>query len=66
MARFRVPLAELHAYAGLILAAVGVGLLLLPAGLIVGGCGLFYLAHRIPATSTPQLITTTTDIERAA
>lgn len=45
----RSNLAELHAYGGLALASVGVGLLNLAAGMIVAGVGLFYLAHSIPA-----------------
>ena len=43
----REHVAELHAYGGLGLAAVGVGLHYLPAGFVVGGVGLFYLAFRV-------------------
>lgn len=45
----RANLAEIHAYGGLALASVGVGLWTLAGGLLLAGVGLFYLAHSIPA-----------------
>lgn len=55
----RSNLAELHAYGGLALASVGVGLLNLAAGMIVAGVGLFYLAHSIPARDRKDFETIT-------
>lgn len=49
MARLREILPELHAYLGLALAAVGAGFLFWPAGLMVGGLGLFVLSYRVKA-----------------
>lgn len=40
-------LQDAHVYTGIILSAVGAGLVYMPAGLIVAGIALFYLGARV-------------------